>query len=60
MGDIGDTIKKLLKKVELEREDQESNLEEFERKLTQIMRRYKIENATLASEILQLHKNLTK
>ena len=50
----------MLKKVELEREDQESNLEEFERKLAQIMRRYKIENSTLASEILSLHENLSK
>jgi hypothetical protein len=44
--------------VENEREDNESNLEEFERKLTQIMRRYKIENPALSAEIQQLHKNL--
>ena len=55
---LEDTIKRLLKKVENEREDNESNLEEFERKLAQIMKRYKIENAALASEIQQLHRNL--
>lgn len=44
--------------MEESQEDNESNLEEFERKLSVIMRRYKIDNPTLASEILSLHKNL--
>ena len=42
-------MKKLLEKVEQEEADNESNAEEFERKLSEIMRRYKIDNATLAS-----------
>lgn len=52
-----DTMKKLLKKVELEEIDRESNLEEFERKLRDVMKRYKLENEALASEIVNLHKN---
>jgi len=37
----------------------ESNLEEFERRLKDVMRRYKIENDSLASEIVNLHKQTT-
>lgn len=55
-----ETIKKLLKKVEAEEDDRESNLEEFERKLHQVMKRYKLDNTALASEIINLHKDLTK
>jgi hypothetical protein len=46
--------------VEAEEDDRESNLEEFERKLHQVMKRYKLENTALASEIISLHKDLTK
>ena len=42
-------MKKLLKKIEVEEQDMESNLEEFERRLKDIMRRYKIDNDTLAT-----------
>lgn len=49
-------MKKLLKKIEIEEEDLESNLEEFQRRLKDVMRRYKIENEALASEIINLHK----
>ena len=48
----------MLEKIELEEADNESNLEEFERKLTDIMRRYKIDNAGLASEIVNLHRTI--
>ena len=51
-------MKKLLEKVEKEEADNESNAEEFERKLHEIMRRYKIENQSLASEILNLHRDM--
>lgn len=37
-----ETMKKLLKKIEVEEADMESNLEEFERRLREVMRRYKI------------------
>ena len=46
--------------MEEEEEDRESNLEEFERKLSQIMRRYRLENDVLKNEILHLHQSLTK
>lgn len=49
-------MKKLLKKIEIEEEDLESNLEEFERRLKDVMRRYKIENEALATEIINLHR----
>ncbi len=52
-------MKKLLKKIEVEEQDMESNLEEFERRLKDVMRRYKIENEALASEIVNLHKQST-
>jgi len=53
-------MKKLLKKIEIEEADMESNLEEFDRRLREVMRRYKIENEALATEILNLHKDTTQ
>lgn len=53
-------MKKLLKKIEIEEADMESNLEEFDRRLREVMRRYKIENEALAAEILNLHKDTTQ
>ena len=52
-------MKKLLRKIEVEEQDMESNLEEFERRLKEVMRRYKIENEALASEIVNLHRQST-
>lgn len=49
-------MKKLLEKMEEEEADNESNMEEFDRKLQDIMRRYRIDNSTLASEITNLHR----
>lgn len=40
-------MKKLLAKVEEQEADGESNAEEFERRVAEIMRRYKIENDAL-------------
>jgi hypothetical protein len=51
-------MKRLLEKVEKEEEDNESNAEEFERKLTDIMKRYKIHNDALTSELVNLHRDL--
>lgn len=51
-------MKRLLEKVEKEEEDNESNAEEFERKLNDIMRRYKINNEALISELVNLHRDL--
>lgn len=51
-------MKRLLEKVEKEEEDNESNAEEFERKLTDIMKRYKIHNEALTSELINLHRDL--
>lgn len=52
-------MKKLLRKIEVEEQDMESNLEEFERRLKEVMRRYKIENEALATEIINLHRQST-
>ena len=49
-------MKKLLRKIEVEEQDMESNLEEFERRLKDVMRRYKIENESLLTEIVNLHR----
>lgn len=51
-------MKKLLEKVDAEQEDKESNAEEFQRRLSEIMRRYKIANEPLQSELVQLHRDL--
>ena len=51
-------MKKLLEKVEKEEADNETNAEEFERKLKDIMRRYKIDNEPLAAELVELHREL--
>lgn len=53
-------MKKLLRKIEVEEQDMESNLEEFERRLKDVMRRYKIENESLATEIVNLHRQSTQ
>ena len=51
-------MKKMLEKIDAEEADNESNMEEFERKLADIMRRYRIDNSALASEIASLHRDI--
>lgn len=57
-GDIGDAMKKLLEKVEAEAADNETNVEEFERKLKDIMKRYKLDNPSMTAELVNLHREL--
>lgn len=51
-------MKKLLKKVEQEEWETETNMEEFDRRLAEISRRYRIDNEVMTSEIKELHKRL--
>lgn len=51
-------MKKLLEKAEAEAADNESNAEEFERKLKDIMSRYKINNDVMLAELVNLHRDL--
>jgi hypothetical protein len=51
-------LKKLLEKVENEAADNESSAEEFNRRLREIMARYRLENEALATEISHLHRDL--
>lgn len=53
-------MKKLLKKVEDEAADNETNLEEFQRRLREIARRYKLDNDALINDITNLHRDLTQ
>lgn len=51
-------MKKLLEKVEAEAADNETNVEEFERKLKDIMKRYKLDNPSMTAELVNLHREL--
>lgn len=55
---LEEMMKKMLEKIDAEEADNESNMEEFERKLADIMRRYRIDNSALASEIASLHRDI--
>lgn len=51
-------MKKLLEQVEAEDLDRATNTQKFETKLDEIMKRYKIDNASLKAEIAYLHRDL--
>jgi hypothetical protein len=51
-------LKKLLEQVEAEDLDRATNTQKFETKLDEIMKRYKIDNASLKAEIAYLHRDL--
>ena len=55
----GDTLKKLLKKVEQDEEEWVQNNAEFEGKLRTVLKRHKIDNEPFFSEVSNLHKMLS-
>ena len=57
--DLEETIKKLLKKVEIEEAEQLNNNAEFEKGLRAILQKYKVDNQVFFSEVSNLHKNLS-
>jgi hypothetical protein len=49
-------MKKLLERLSEEKSHDFSKDSEFERRLTEILKRYKINNDSFAAEVLHLHK----
>jgi hypothetical protein len=49
-------MKKLLEKLSQEKSQDLSNDGEFERRLDEILRRYKIKNDAFVAEVINLHK----
>jgi predicted DNA-binding antitoxin AbrB/MazE fold protein len=54
---LEDTLKKLLKKVEVEQGERIQNNQAFEGKLREILKKHKISNEAFASEVSNLHKS---
>lgn len=51
------TLKKLLKKVEVESDQRLQSNSEFEGKLKEILKKHKVSNEAFFSEVSNLHKN---
>ena len=51
-------MKKLLEKLSVEEQGSYATANELERRLEEVMTRYKVKNESFAAEVINLHKSL--